>query len=66
MPKKTEHRRRITITVRGDTEEALEDALLAAVRSIERDGNLSGHDSTDDGAYYFDSTDTVSDDDRPR
>lgn len=59
-----EFRRRVTITARGDTEEALYDALCSAARNI-RKGNLAGHDSNDEGAYYFNSTDIVSDDDRP-
>jgi len=45
--------RKIVIVARGDTEEAMEQAIAEAYKRI-RGGNLSGADKTDDGGFYFD------------
>lgn len=57
--------RKFTIVVRGNSEQAYEAALSEALKRIE-DGNLSGADSADDGAFYFDSTDDIPSGELPR
>lgn len=56
--------KKIVIVCRGDDENACDNAISEATRRIKA-GNLSGHDRTDDGAFYFDVTDSVAKEDRP-
>lgn len=50
--------RRFSITVRGKTEDAYEDALAEAMRLIS-EGCVSGSDSNDTSGFYFSSTDNL-------
>lgn len=59
------HVRKFNIVVRGDTEAAYEEALQEALKRVQG-GNLSGGDSTDDGAFSFDSTSDVPEGEQPR
>lgn len=58
MPNPYAFARKLTIYVRGETEEARDEALAEAIRSIE-EGNTSGSDRNDNAGFYFDSTDNV-------
>jgi hypothetical protein len=49
-----EHKK-ITIVLRGKSEADIEDAISEATRLI-KEGFISGGDSNDDGAYYFEVT----------
>jgi hypothetical protein len=57
--------RKYTLVVRGDDQQAFDEALEVAADSM-LDGCLSSAESCDDGAYYFNSTDEVPNGDRPR
>lgn len=50
--------KKITIVVRGKTEAAIEAAQNEAIHRLQQ-GNVSGVDSTDDGGFYFDTTNEV-------
>ncbi len=50
--------RMYTLVIDADNEAALEDARAEATRLI-NEGYLSGHNSNDSGAFYFESTDNV-------
>lgn len=57
--------RKVTLVVAAGNEGAFEDALAEATRLINQ-GNLSGSNSNDEGGFYFDSTDSVREGERPR
>lgn len=56
--------RKYTIVCRGDDEEAIERAFAEAVRNI-KDGCYTGHNSNEEGAFYFDVTEDVKTKDWP-
>lgn len=56
--------KKITIVVRSKNDGDIEEGVGEAVRLV-KDGCLSGHDSNDTGAYYFEVTDEVDKKDWP-
>lgn len=56
--------RMYTLVIEADDDGAFDDVLSEATRLLNQ-GNLSGLDRTDNGAFYFDSTDDVPENKRP-
>lgn len=56
--------RMYTLVIEADDDGAFDDALSEATRLLNQ-GNLSGTDRTENGAFYFDSTDDVPESKRP-
>ncbi len=61
---KYKHRKHITITLAGATEEDVEFAFSEVARLIKA-GYLAGADGNDTGGYFFRSTDQVPDSEVP-
>jgi hypothetical protein len=57
--------RKYTLVVRGDTEEAFDEALEEATRLM-NESYHAGHDTNESGAFYFGSTADVPQEERPR
>lgn len=56
--------KKFTIVCRGIDEHEIELAFDEAVRRI-KDGNIAGHDSNEDGAFFFDVSDDVPEAEQP-
>lgn len=61
---KYKHRKRITITLAGATEDDVEFAFSEVARLVKA-GYLSGADHNETGGFYFGSTDQVPDSEVP-